>query len=191
MQKDKTEWLVYAILAINFIVFGLIELSPGGPAEYVYALVRFGALSRDLIVMGEYHRLFTAMFVHIGWAHLLYNSMSLYIFGSRCEPHFGRLRFLLIYVVTGLCGNLVSLSMRPGVVAGASGAIFGLLGALLGAAMRSRSLVGGLNAKSYLLFAVVSLGLGLFTPNVANEAHLAGLVAGVLLGVSMKRNTVQ
>ena len=95
--------------------------------DLYYQLLYFGAKINHLIVQGQYWRLFTAMFLHIGIMHLFFNSYALYVYGSVVEKLFGRIRFVLIYTIAGLTGSLLSFLLSRNPAVGASGAIFGLM----------------------------------------------------------------
>jgi len=186
----KQEWLVYLILVLNALVLTLMEMQGGSTNMDV--LLRFGALERDLIVTnGEYWRIGMAMFMHIGVTHFLYNGLSLYVFGTRLERHFGRGKFILIYLVTGVAGNLVQLIISDAVCAGASGAIYGLMGAALALTQRTRKSVDGLSFYIMLIFVVVGIAQGLVTPGIGNGAHIGGMIAGYLMGFVMSGASIE
>jgi len=176
-------FLVYVLLAVNALIFAVIELSGG--SEDIRTLIGFGALTYEhAVVMREYYRLFTSMLLHIGFSHLAFNSLSLYIFGSRIEKYFGHARFVLIYFASGLAGSAATLLfIKNSVAAGASGAIYGLMGAALAKTQTSKKPVGGLNIYSMLLFAATGVIHGFATPNVGNAAHVGGLICGYVLGL--------
>ncbi|MCL2708825.1 MAG: rhomboid family intramembrane serine protease, partial [Defluviitaleaceae bacterium] len=121
---------VYFIAAINLIIVALMYLD--GFADDPLTAARFGAIVPWRVIYGgEYWRLFSAMFVHFGVTHLLMNTVGLFIFGTRVERHFGHLSFLILYVISGLGGSAASLLFTQGYAAGASGAVYGLVGAIL------------------------------------------------------------
>ena len=184
----KQEWLVYVILVLNAIVLTVMEMQ-GGSTEL--AVLRwFGALERDLIVTaGEWWRLVTAMFIHIGVSHFLYNSLSLYIFGMRLERHFGRARFMMIYILTGIIGNIGQVIFSDATAAGASGAIYGLMGAALALTQRTRKSVDGLNFMIMIIFIAVGIAQGLATPGIGNAAHICGMLSGYVFGLILSGDT--
>src|SRR6185312_6108428 len=106
-------------------------------------LVRFGALVPLLVEQGQWQRLISAAFLHIGWAHLLFNGWALYIYGPLVERLFGSLRFAAIYIIAAIAGNLLSIGLSNSISAGASGAIFGLLGATIALMLRRRDAFPG------------------------------------------------
>ena len=178
----SNEWLVYLILVINACILTLMELRGG--SENIDALLQFGALQRELVIHGhEWHRLFTAFFIHIGIPHFLHNGLSLFIFGSRVERHFGRARFLVVYMLAGLAGNAAQLMMTDAISAGASGAIYGLMGATLAITQTVRKSVDGLPFFVMLLFMATGLAQGFVTPGIGNAAHVGGVIAGYVVGL--------
>jgi membrane associated rhomboid family serine protease len=172
------------ILGINVVVF-VAELALGGPSGEV--LIRLGAMMPFLVATGEYWRLITAMFLHVGVIHLLLNSYGLYLFGNLIEGVFGSARFVAIYLVTGFCASAASFAFGgPNrVAAGASGAIFGLLGAWLAYNWRRRELfLAQANLRGVFILIAINLVLGFSVAGIDNTAHIGGLVAGVLAGLA-------
>ena len=150
----------------------------------------FGPATKD----GEWWRLATAMFLHFGLVHLAMNMWALWDAGRLVEHWVGPLRFALIYLASGLTGNLVSLVAQGdrAVSGGASGAIFGVIGALLVCLARERRHVDPREFRWLFwggaAFALASLGLGFAIPGIDNGAHLGGLASGALLGVALGRS---
>jgi membrane associated rhomboid family serine protease len=137
------------------------------------------------IATGEYWRLFTAMFLHVGIFHLLMNGYALYIFGNVIEAEQGRARFALAFLVTGLAASAVSYAFGEPLVpaAGASGAIFGLFGVFLGHALRRRDLAFyAQRVRSAMTLIVLNAIIGFTVPGIDWRAHAGGLVAGFVLG---------
>jgi rhomboid protease GluP len=157
-----------------------------GGAGLQQTLFNLGAMHGYAIAEGhQYWRLFTAMFLHAGLIHLALNMYALYLFGTVIEAAYGPARFLAIYLVSGLLASVTSfVFVNPGTVAvGASGAIFGLLGAWVAYNYRRR---GSTFASANLRWAAILIGqnlvLGFSIPGIDISAHLGGLVAGVLCG---------
>jgi membrane associated rhomboid family serine protease len=172
------------ILAINVLVF-LAEIALGGASSEV--LIRLGAMAPLFVATGEYWRLVTAMFLHVGVIHLLLNSWGLFLFGNLIEGVFGSARFVTIYLVTGFVASAASFAFGglDRVAAGASGAIFGLLGAWLAYNWRRRELfMAQANVRGALLLIAINLVLGFSVQGIDNTAHVGGLVAGVLAGLA-------
>ncbi len=177
----------YAILGINFLLWAI--MSEAGGSTHLLVLLRFGAQQNCLVAGGQYWRLFTAMFLHIGLEHLLVNSLALLLFGRIVESMYGRGRFLAIYLISGYFGNLLFLAFgQPAIVSvGASGAVFGILGAHLplNRSLKKRRLFGirrpALAGVGYIIWIFLrSVG-----PGVNIFAHLGGLVTGVALGFAL------
>lgn len=176
-----------SLLAINTVLL-LVEvvLSGNGVAGLIEpsnrALCRLGALNSPAVVHdGQYWRLLTVMVLHAGIIHWAFNSYALYIFGPTLETLLGRVRFLALYVGCGFAAAGASLMIshtRLGV--GASGAIFGMLGALVAFFYRRRDAGGRGALQNLLLVLALNLFLGTRTPNVDNVAHIAGFLAGLL-----------
>jgi rhomboid protease GluP len=125
------------------------------------------------------------MFLHIGLMHLFFNSYALFAFGIEVERLYGSPRFLVIYLLAGLWGSLISFAFGPNLSAGASGAIFGLLGVMLAFFRRHREIFGEWGRQRLLNLlgvAVLNLVLGFTVPGIDNLAHLGGLLSGAALG---------
>ena len=140
----------------------------------------------------EYYRLFTCLFLHFGIEHLLNNMVILGALGWNLELQTGKIRFLLIYFGSGLFGNVVSLIFHGAaqeytVSAGASGAIFGLMGALLWVVIANHGRLGRLSGRGMLVMVALSLYFGLSSSGVDNYAHIGGLVCGFLLALILYR----
>ena len=132
------------------------------------------------------------MFLHFGIEHLLNNMVILGALGWNLELETGKIRFLIIYLVSGIGGNLLSLylgvsSAEYAVSAGASGAIFGLMGALLYIVAVNRGRLGRLSGRGMLIMVALSLYFGLTSSGVDNSAHIGGLICGILITVLLYR----
>ena len=138
-------------------------------------------LSREGILAGEYYRFFTCMFLHAGLLHLASNSIYLYYFGVRAERLLGTGKFLVLYLVSGLCGGVFSVlfSGNAGVSIGASGAIYGLLGAMLLLTKKRGARYTGMNYSTMLLLAATAIGFGFLQEGVDNFAHIGGFLGGI------------
>jgi rhomboid protease GluP len=149
------------------------------------AVLADGALIPALVARGEVWRLLSSMFLHSGITHLALNMLSLYFLGSFVEAAFGRGRFFALYLLSGISGGLAYLYFggfeAPAV--GASGAIFGLLGGILGYSLE-RGTFSWQNPliRQLLILLVLNLYLGFSIPNISNTAHLGGLAGGVVFG---------
>lgn len=185
MRLQRKPIFTMIIAALNVLVF--ILLSFDGMTEDGYYMLQHGAMYTPYFVEErEYYRIFTSLFLHFGFQHLMNNMLTLLVMGRYVEPVVGKGRFLLIYFLSGLSGNALSMAdeLRTGtyaVSAGASGAIFGLTGALLGLAILNRGQIAGITKQGILLMIVFSLFNGFVNEGVNNAAHIGGLVCGCLL----------
>ena len=130
---------------------------------------------------GEFYRLLTSMFFHADWSHVLFNALSIYIFGSRCEKYIGRKCTVALYFASGVGAAILSASQGAVLSVGASGAVFGLIGAVLVLSRMRKREVGGISYFTILLYAMVSIGMGIMTEGVDNFAHVGGLLVGAML----------
>lgn len=168
------------LLTIQIVVFILMTLAGGSTNESV--LLLFGARQTQLIEAGQWWRLITPVFVHIGFTHLLVNSFTLYFMGQYIEEIFGHWRMLVIYLVSAFAGNLASAVFLPNTIsAGASTALFGLFGAflMLGESYRNNYAIRQLS-RQFLILVVLNIGIDLFTPGIDLAGHLGGLLGGFL-----------
>ena len=178
----KQPIVTYIIMAICIILFILMELSGGSTNSQT--LLKYGANLDVLVKNGEYYRLFTCIFLHIGIMHLLCNMYSLYIIGREVENLFGKIKYKIIFILSGIFGSIMSLAFTHNTIsAGASGAIFGLLGALLYFGMHYRTYLGEAIKRSIIPIIVVNLIIGFFAEGIDLAAHIGGLVGGVLVAM--------
>ncbi len=174
----KPLW-TYIFIGINVILWILLELS-GGSTD-TRTLLSFGAKHSVLIALdGEWWRLFTSMFLHIGIMHLAFNSIALYYLGLTVERMFGYARFLILYLSAGLIGSIASFAFSDPLApsAGASGAIYGLFGALLYFGLRRRDLFFQTMGRDLLMILGINLVLSVAVSSIDLYAHLGGLVGG-------------
>lgn len=151
------------------------------------ALIAAGAIIPHIPQTGEWWRLVSAMFIHIGLLHLLFNTWALYQLGGLFEMMFGTKRFIYTYAVTGIVASFASVLFTRSIAAGASGAIFGILGALIIAIRRSprwrnENWTRGL-VQQLLFWAGLNIFLGFSYPGIDNAAHLGGFAAGLIAGL--------
>jgi rhomboid protease GluP len=172
------------LIVANTAVLLLMYLA-GGMTDPT--LVRFGALVSPL-ARSDWWRMVTAMFVHIGFLHLLFNMWAVMLFGPAMESRYGRMRFLILYLSSGVLGSAFSLAFTAGGIrAGASGAVFGILGAWLAFFVTHRnvpSLRGQLRSIVFLI--VINLVFSVAVPGVDKFAHVGGLAAGFVIGGSLE-----
>lgn len=184
--------MVYLFMFINLFVFLSLEFV--GDSTSVESLIQFGAIYPPLLQEGEWWRLLTAMFLHIGWVHLFVNMIALYYLGIVAEKIYGTMRFSMIYILAGLGGAVASFAFTNAVSAGASGALFGLFGALLYFTLRHKQLVNAAFKTNLMLILFINLLLGLIIPNIDLSAHLGGLIFGfisaILTSLPQKRQSI-
>jgi len=194
-QSPRTP-VTYALVAVNVLVFltaavaGAEGFRPtaGAAATMIAWGSNFGPYTSD----GDWWRLVTSMFIHFGLVHILANMVALVLFGAAAERLFGTMSFLLIYFIAGTAGSLASISWQPAVnSAGASAAIFGLIGALAAVEFRAagtipRDVVRSLRTTT-LMYGGYALVSGFMHAGVDNAAHVGGLVTGVLVGLALAR----
>jgi rhomboid protease GluP len=183
LSRATATWVLLAIIVVVFI----IETLAGGSTNTA-VLVRLGAKVTALIAAGQYWRMLTSMFLHIGIAHILFNGYALVIIGTELERIFDSGRFLAIYLLSGLFGSLASYAFVPSLAAGASGAIFGLIGALAAFFLLHRERLGSwgrARLANIVFLIVINLFFGFTQPGIDNMAHLGGLVSGFGLGWAM------
>ncbi|AIS09455.1 putative membrane protein [Lactobacillus helsingborgensis] len=184
-QRYRNSYITICILVILFVVF-LIETFIGG-SQNTYVLIKMGAMNNYAIVAGnQWWRLFTAQFLHIGIMHLISNAVMIYYLGIYMEPILGHWRFLVVYLLSGVGGNLLSLAWGSdsAISAGASTALFGLFGAMTATALQNRNnpVLVYLGKQSFWL-ALINIALDLFAPNIDIQGHIGGLVTGFLIAV--------
>lgn len=187
MKREKKAVITTALIGINAAVFVILMFL--GKTEDTQFILEHGAMYEPYVIQGhEYYRLVTSMFLHFGIEHLMNNLIMLGALGWNLEIEIGRIKFFLIYLLSGIGGNLCSMLINQlegtaVVSAGASGAVFGLMGALVCAAIKRRGYVGRLNKRGLILMVILSLYFGLTSSGVDNAAHIGGLVCGFLLQI--------
>lgn len=185
MKYGKKPVCMIGLVVINMAVFLL--LSFGGMTEDGLYMLNHGAMyTPSFVTYKEYYRIFTCMFLHFGFTHLVNNMVTLAVVGRYVEPVVGKVRFIIIYLVSGLGGSILSVigDMVTGdyaISAGASGAIFGLTGALLSLTILNHGQIAGITKQSMLLMIGISLYNGFVSEGVDNLAHIGGLLCGFLV----------
>lgn len=182
--KPKKPIITVSLIIINVIVFILMYIFGKGSQD-VFTLIKFGAFQKDLILGGEYYRLITSAFLHIGIFHLLFNCYALYVIGRQLESFLGKIKFLIIYLVSALCGSLMSMIFPISISAGASGAIFGLLGSLLYFGYNYRVYLGTVLKSQIIPLILINLIFGFMVSGINNAAHIGGLIGGILITMSL------
>lgn len=173
------------LIIMNTAIFAFQTLAGEVLADVIYM---FGVMEWNWIITnGEYYRLFTSMFLHFGVDHLFQNMVFLFFVGCYLEEALGSIKYLAFYLLAGLGGGVISLLFDVyfqvnAISAGASGAIFGVVGGLLYIVICNRGRYEGIGLTGMALMIVGSLYCGLTASGVDNMAHLGGLLTGFLLG---------
>lgn len=175
--SKKTPYITYIIMSICFIMF-LIT----GMGNDTGVLIEYGANLDVLVKNGEYYRLLTSMFLHSGLLHLFFNMYALYIIGPQVESFFGKTKYLIIYLLSGISGSLLSVAFNVNTVSvGASGAIFGLFGALLYFGYNYRGYLGNVIKSQILPVVIINLIFGFISTGVDVAGHIGGLIGGIIV----------
>lgn len=181
--------LLMNVLVFLYLLFQGAAISGGNLSVYIDYGANLGALTKT----GQWWRLFSAMFIHYGILHLAFNMWVLWDAGRLTERLYGHFNFAWIYLFSGLFASLTSLYWNMDEVAsmGASGAVFGVFGALIGYLLREKRTMPGVLQKqllrSALIFTAVTLFLGFTIPAIDNAAHLGGLISGLIMGVLLAK----
>jgi membrane associated rhomboid family serine protease/Flp pilus assembly protein TadD len=189
VQRESSVSVTQLILGANVMVFLAMIAASGPSLDFTGAVsVHFGANFGPLTLSGQWWRLVTYMFLHGGLFHIAMNMWCLWNLGALCESLYGRWTYAAVYLLTGVAGGLASVGWNPRVLSvGASGAIFGLTGALIASFGLGEFSLSGISIKgtrnSLLFFAGFNLFLGRMFPGVDNACHVGGLVSGLILGV--------
>ncbi len=189
-QPQKRPVVNIVLVVLNVVIWCLMEIF-GDTLDGAY-IAEYGGMYPEFVIQGEWYRLFTAMFLHFGAEHLANNMILLAAAGGKLEAAAGSFRYLLIYIGAGLTGNLLSLyvMVRTGdyaVCAGASGAVFGMIGGLAWVAIRNKGKFEGLTTKGLLFMIALCLYYGISTAGVDNWAHAGGVSGGFFLCILLYR----
>lgn len=189
--KNNIPYITYLLIIVNCIFF-FVPYMLGQYNYVVESLWVYGPSIRN----GEYYRLFSGMFMHGNIMHLFLNCYSIYIIGSQIESFLGRWKYVVIYFFSGLTGALLSMTLNGAIPSiGASGAIFGLMGALLYFGYYYRVYLGNVVKTQILPIILLNLAVGFLSSGVDNYAHIGGLIGGIIitiaLGVKNKTTTFE
>lgn len=175
-------------IALACVAVLVRQLQVGG-LDDADRIVETGALQRDAVLDGEWWRLISGAFMHADIVHLAGNMVMLYILGMACEHAFGRGRYLFLYLACGIAGNALAMAFSDVPTVGASGAIFGLVGATIGLTFARRHDLEVRDRRLGLVLAgwsAFSLITGLLDPFISNSAHFGGLATGLVLGATIR-----
>ncbi len=171
--RPKKPVITYALIIINVLVFILSVFND--------SILPMFAVNRELIVnFGQYYRLITGMFLHGSILHLLFNMYALYIIGMQLESFLGKAKYLIVYLLSGIGASMLSIFFSNSFSVGASGAIFGLMGALLYFGYHYRVYLDSVVKSQIIPLIVLNLILGFTLSGIDNWAHIGGLVSGIL-----------
>lgn len=196
MEYKKTttpSYVNFYLIAANVLYFLFVDWQ--GSTEDVDCMLQWGAMFRPAILEeGQYWRLFTAMFMHFGIRHLVNNMLILYVLGDNLERALGKFKYLFFYLFCGMSANGISLlweiifpTSHLVVSAGASGAIFGVIGGLLYVVGVNRGRLEDLNSRQLVVMVLFSLYFGFTSTGVNNAAHIGGLISGIIMAMILYR----
>lgn len=186
-QKDFKEvfsngkpFITYWLIALNIIMYFVLEINGG--SETIETLIDFGAkYNLAIIENNEWWRIFSSMFIHIGFLHLFMNMIAIYFLGTVVERIYGSWRFLFIYILSGIGGGIASFAFSINVSAGASGAIFGLFGAILFFGLIYRQIFLKTMGLNIVIILIINIIFGFSFPQIDMAAHLGGLISGFIV----------
>lgn len=182
--SDDPGWVSKVLIGVNLVAF-VLEISVSDVKARFFDIGAFPPPPMEAqigVAAGEYYRLLTSAFLHEGVLHLLLNMYALFLFGPALESALGRWRFTALYFVSALGGSALSYAFSPPAQPslGASGAVFGLLGAYFVVSRRLRR-----DTTPLLVLLAINLGYGFLVPRVDWKAHIGGLIAGGLVGLAL------
>jgi rhomboid protease GluP len=191
LNRRKKAYVNICFIAVNVIYFLYLEMT--GSTENTKFMVSHGAMYAPFVLEGgEYFRLLTSIFMHFGINHIMNNMLILFILGDNMERALGHVKYFFFYLLCGVGANIVSMMVNLGdyrtvVSAGASGAIFGVIGGLLYAVAVNRGRLEDLSTRQLVVVIVCSLYFGFSSTGVDNTAHIAGLLIGIVMGAILYR----
>lgn len=181
-----------ALVVLNVIYYGIITVAGRGEYDNLDFMLKMGAFSYETFTGGAWYQILTSLFVHFGLTHLLNNMVLLLYVGSELESRIGKIRFAGLYLFTGIVGNAVSLWYyhsvgNPAVSGGASGAIFGVIGALILVLIMSRARTRNITARRLIVLVCITIYYGMSSMGVDNAAHIGGFVSGIVSGFLLSK----
>ena len=184
--SPKKPLVTYFIMGVCIFLFILMYVIGDGSTK-VKTLIEFGGNVAYYTKHGEYYRLFTSIFLHAGIVHLVCNMYSLYVIGPQVESFYGKLKYLFIFLFSGVSGSLLSVAFasNSSVSVGASGAIFGLLGAICYFGYHYRVYLGNVLKSQIVPIILLNLLIGFTFSGIDNFAHIGGLIGGVFASMAM------
>lgn len=187
---SKENTITFILIGINVFMYIITAFLSGSIMDSnINVLIFLGAKVNALIDRGQYYRLLTCTFLHGGLIHLALNMYALHALGPLVEKIYGKLKYLAIYFISGICSSLLSYYLSPNVSIGASGAIFGLLGACLVISLKYKDRIGKAFVNNIISVIFVNLIIGFSVSNVDNFGHIGGLIGGILISfLALKKN---
>ena len=189
-NSGKRAYVNIGLIFLNVLYFLYLEIA--GSSEDILFMYEKGAmLAPAVLENGEYYRLFTAMFMHFGINHIINNMIVLFALGDNLERALGHIKYLIFYLFCGVGANWISMMADRSdsfvVSAGASGAVFGVVGGLFYAVLVNRGRLEDRGTRQLVVMIVLSLYLGFTESGVDNIAHIGGLILGILAGILLYR----
>ena len=179
--NTKRPILTWIVIALNLLVYAvMVVASLVLDVDSDILLILFGAKVNEFIDMGQVWRLFTCMFLHVGLMHLLCNCYAIFIYGPIVERLYGRVKFVIIYLISGLAGSVLSYSFSTAASVGASGAIFGLIGCMFYFREKHPELFSMVFGKRLFMVLGINLLLGFIQPGIDFYGHIGGFLGGFL-----------
>lgn len=191
--QGSINWMNLLIIGLNVVVYIILEYL--GNTEDTIHMLNYGAAYTPWILDGEWYRLFTSMFLHFGFEHLLNNMILLLFMGDMVEELVGKWKYLIIYLGGGIAGNIVSLlwDIKIGencVSAGASGAVYAVLGGFLIILLKNKGKIKDITASRVFIVIILTVYNGLQSTGIDNAAHIGGVIGGILLTFLVYRKKV-
>lgn len=186
----KKSYVNGILIALNVVTFLYLEIA--GSSQDILFMAESGAVFAPAVIYEkEYYRLLTAMFMHFGIDHIINNMIVLFALGDNLERALGHVKYLILYLVCGVGSNLISMLISGPdsmiISAGASGAVFGVVGGLVSAVLVNKGRLEELSLRQLAIMVSLSLYLGFTESGVDNVAHIAGLLLGILFGIILYR----
>lgn len=173
--------VTFSIMILNILIYGLTAVASKSLDINIYVLIEYGAKVNELIDQGEFYRLFTSAFLHADFMHILFNMYALFALGRIVEEIMGKWKMIIIYTFSAITGGLMSYLYTPNVAVGASGAIFGLLGAILVIALFGRQKSMRSMFARIMIVLAINLFSGFSSSNIDNFGHIGGLMGGIVI----------
>ncbi|MBO5353760.1 MAG: rhomboid family intramembrane serine protease [Lachnospiraceae bacterium] len=195
-KKGSVNVMIAAVTVVVFFVMQFLEKRSAGGVFYGHTsrfLLEHGALYGPYVKDGEWYRLFTYMFLHMDIGHLVNNMLVLFFLGNALEYYVGKIPYMVLYFCSGILAALGSVvyNINNPVCVGASGAVFGITGAMAWLLVKNRGQLAGMTKQRMFLFVIMSAYGGFVDKSIDNAAHMTGLAAGFLLAMLFYRNPEQ